>query len=106
MLVNHPVLSDHVLRLIQRQGLLLSLYLGGGSGCEDVFLEIALLDKIFKIFTEGPTLRSSVPLAIVERTIFSRSGTSRVVYFYLWTLHPRLSLDDFNDVLDWGDSAG
>ena len=100
MLFNCPALSDHVLRLIRRRDLLLSLCLGGGSGCKDVFSEITLLDKIFKILTEGPTLRSSVPLAVVEGTIVSRSGTSMVVYFCLRMLHTGLTLDGFEEVLN------
>ena len=65
-LVNCPVVSDHVLWLIWRWDLLLSLCPGGGSGCKDVLSEITLLDKIFKILTEGLTLRCSVSLAVVE----------------------------------------
>ena len=71
------------------------------SECEDVFSEIALLDKIFKILTEGLILRSSVPMAVVEGTIVSRSWMSRVVYFWPQMLYPGLSLDGFEDVLDW-----
>ena len=101
MLVNRPILCDHVLQSIQRWDLLLSLCLGGGSGCEDVLSEITLLDKIFKILTEGLTLRSLVSLAVVKRTIVSRSRTSRVMCFCLRMLHPGLSLDGFKDVLNW-----
>jgi len=81
MLVNRPVFSDHVLLLIQRWDLLLFLCLGVGFECEDVFSNIALLDKLFKILTEEPTLRSSVPMTVMEGTIISRSWTSNVVYF-------------------------
>ena len=68
--------------------------------CKDVFSEIALLEKIFKILTEESIMRSLMPLVVVERTIVSRSGMSRVVYFCLRTLYPGLSLDGFEDVLD------
>ena len=64
--LNHSVLSDPVLRLIQRLDLPLSFCLRGGSRCEDVLLEIALLDEIFKVLMEGSTLRSLVSLAVVE----------------------------------------
>ena len=101
MLDNCHVLSDHVLRPIGRWDLLLSFCLRGGSGCEDVLSEIALLDKIFKILAKGSTLRSSMSLAIMKRTIFSHSGMSRVICFCLWMLHPGLSLGGFEDVLDW-----
>ena len=49
MLVNRSVLSDNVLWLTRRRGLLLSFCFGGGFGYEYVFLEIALLDEIFKV---------------------------------------------------------
>ena len=40
MLVDHPVLCDHMLWLIWRRGLTLSFYFGGRSRYEDVFSEI------------------------------------------------------------------
>jgi len=46
VLVNRSVLSDHLLWSIRRRGPLLSLCLGGGSECENVLSEMALLDKI------------------------------------------------------------
>ena len=101
MLVNCSMLSDHVSRSIWRRDLQLPVYFKGGSGCEDVLSEIALLDKIFKNLTEGSALRSSVSLTVVEGTIVSCSGTSRVAYFCLQTLHPGLTLDGFKDILDW-----
>jgi len=79
---------------------MLSFYLGGGSGCENVLSEIALLEKIFKVLTVGPTLRSSVSLAVMEGTIVSRSRTSKVMCFCLRVLHPKLTFDGFEDVLD------
>jgi len=94
------MLSDHVLRSIRRQDLLLPFYLGGGSKCEDVLLEIALSDKIFKILTEELTLRSLISLAVVEEIVVSRFGTSRVMCFYLRMLHSGLTLNGFEDVLN------
>jgi len=64
--VDRLVLRDHVLRLIRRRDLSLSFCLEGGSGCEDVLLEIALLDEIFKVLSERPVIRSSVSLVVVE----------------------------------------
>ena len=73
--------------------------LEGGFGCEDVLSEIALLDKIFEVLMEGPTLRSLVSLAVIEEVIVLHSGTSRVVLPCFWALH--LTLDGLEDVLDW-----
>jgi len=56
--------------------------------------------KIFKVLTEGPTLRSLVSFAIMEGTVVSRFGTNMVVCFCLRTLHPGLTVDGFEDVLD------
>jgi len=100
VLVSYPVLSDHVLRLIQRRDLLLSLCLEGGSECEDVLSEIGLLNKIFKILTKGWTLRSSMSLVVMEEIVVSCSETSRVMCFCLRTFHPGLTLNGFEDVLD------
>jgi len=98
VLVNRSILSNHVLWSIRRHDLLLSFCLGG-SGCENVLSEIVLLDKIFKVLTEGPSLGSLVPLAVIKGAVVFRSGTSRVVLFCCWTLHPGLTLDGFEDVL-------
>ena len=62
--------------------LLLSFCLKGGSGCEDILSEIALLDKIFKVLTERPALRSLVSFSVMEGTIVLRSRASRVVCFF------------------------
>ena len=70
MLVNRFILSDHVLRLTRRWDLLMSFFLKRDSECEDVFSEIALLDKIFKVLTEGPALRSLMSSAIMEGAVF------------------------------------
>ena len=79
---------------------MLSFFLGGGSVCEDVLSEIALLDKIFKVFTEGPTLRSLVSFAVMEGAIVFRSGTSRVTRFCFQTHHPGLIFDGFENILN------
>jgi len=78
----------------------MSFCLGGGSGCKNVLLEIALLDKIFKILAERLTLRSLVPLVVVEGTIVSCFRASRVARVCLRVLHPGLTFDDFEDVLN------
>ena len=46
-------------------------------------------------------MKSLVSLAVVEGIVVSHSGISRVLCFYLWTFHPKLTLDGFKDVLDW-----
>jgi len=76
-------------------------YLGGGSGCEYVLSDITLLDKIFKILSERPTLRSLVSFAVMKGAVVFRSGASKVVLLCFWTLIPGLTLDGFKDVLDW-----
>ena len=68
--------------------------------CKDVLSEIALLDKIFKILAERLALRSSVSLVVVDAIIVSRFGPSRVTHVCLRTLHPGLTFDGFEDVLD------
>jgi len=68
-----------------------------------------MLDKIFKVFMGGPTLRSPMPHAVIVGAVFLRFETSRVVLLYFWTFHPGLTLDGFEDVLDrevqWGEAA-
>jgi len=63
--IDRPVLSDRVL-LSRRRGVRLSRNCLGGK---DVFLEKALLDELFQISSEGPTMDSLVTLAIVERAV-------------------------------------
>jgi len=88
-----------VLRLIRRRGILLPFCLGGGSGCEDVLSEIALLDKIFKVLTERPTLRSSMSFVGMNSSLSLRY--ERVVCFCVLTPHPGLTLNGLEYVLDW-----
>jgi len=52
VLLNPSVSSDRVLRLTRRHDLLLSFYLGGDSGYEDILSEITLLDKVFRVLME------------------------------------------------------
>ena len=47
--------------------------LRGSSGCKDVFPKISLLDKIFEMLVEGPTLGSLVSLAVIEVAVVFRS---------------------------------
>ena len=100
VLLNRSVMSDHVLRSSQKRGLLLSFYLGGSSGCKDVFPKISLLNKIFEILLERPALRSLVSLAVMDGVVVFGSGTSRIVWLRFWTLHPGLTLDGFEHILD------
>jgi len=86
--------------LTRRRDLLLFFCLRGGSEYRDIFSEIALLDKIFKVLAERPTLRSSVSFVVVERTIVSHFGANSIIRVCLWTLHPGLTFDGFEDVLD------
>ena len=83
---------------------MLPFFLGRGSGCENVFPKMYLLDKTFEILVEGLVLGSPVSLTIMEREIVLRSGTGRIRFR---TLHPRLTLDVFEGVLDqelqWGE---
>ena len=79
VLVNHFVLSECVLLLTQRRSLLLSFCLRRGSECEDVLSEITLLDKIFNILREGPSLRSFVSSAAMEGAVVLYSRMSLVV---------------------------
>ena len=91
VLVDRSVLSDHALRLIQKRGFLLSFNLGGSSRYKDIFLNISLL--VLEIFTEGPTLESPMPLAVMKGEIVFSSKKSRIVLFQLWTLHSEVILD-------------
>ena len=76
------------------------LCLGCSSECKNVYLKIPLLDKVFEIHAAGRTLGSLMPLAIMERAVILRTGTGWTVLLWLMTLHPRLTLDSFEDVLD------
>jgi len=58
------------------------------------------LDKIFEILAEGSTLGSPVLLVIMERVVVLRSRTGRIMLLRFQTLHPGLTLDGFEDVLD------
>jgi len=68
-----------MLLFIQRQDHALSFYFRGGSGYENILLDISLLDKIFKVLMEGPALRGPVSLVVMERAVVLRSRMSRVV---------------------------
>ena len=92
VLVNCFILSDHVLQSTWGRSLLLSFYLGGSSGCEDVFSEIDLLDKIFKVLTKGATLRSLMSSAVMKGAVVLCFKTSRVVWFCIRVLYPGLTL--------------
>ena len=71
-----------------------------GSWRKDVLLEITLMDKIFKLLTERPTMRSSISLVVMEGTVVSCFMASRVIHVCIQTLHPGLIFDGFEDVLD------
>jgi len=49
---------------------------------------------------QGLILRSLVSLAVMEEAVVLRSRASRIVWLYFWMLHPALTLDGFEDVLD------
>ena len=89
-----------MLQLTRRRDLRLSVCLRESSECKNVLSEITLLDKIFKVPVERLALRSSMFLVIMEGTIVSRFGASRVAHVCLRTLHPGLTFDDFEDILD------
>jgi len=78
----------------------MSFCLEGGFGCKNVLSVITLLDKIFKVLTEGSALISLVSLSVVEGTVVPRCGTSRVVCFCLRMLHLGLTFVGFEDTLD------
>jgi len=59
-----------------------------------------LLDKIFEILAEGSTLGSPVSLEIMERAVVLRFGTGSILLLRFQTLHPGLTLDGFEDVLN------
>ena len=100
VLVNLSALSDNVLRSTRRRGLLLFFCLGEDFGCKNVLSKIALLDKIFKVLTEGSTLRRLVSFAVMEGAVVLRSGTSRIVWLCFRTLHSGLTFDGFKDIMD------
>ena len=100
VLVNNSVLSDYVLRSTWRRDLMLYFCLGGDSQCEDLLSEIILLDKIFKVLTEEPTLRNLVSFVLMEGAVDLRSGTSMVMWFFFWMLNSGLTFDGFEDVLN------
>ena len=94
MLVNRYILSDHVLRSIQRStGSFAVFLLGEGSGYENILSEIASPDKIFNVLTEGLALRSLVSLTVLKGAVIFHSEMSRVVLLCFRILHPRLTLD-------------
>ena len=76
---------------------MLPFFLRCGSSCENVFPKMYLLDKTSEILVEGLALGSLVSLTIMEREIVLRSGTGRIRFR---TLHPRLTFDVFEGVLD------
>ena len=57
------------------------------------------MNKIFKILVEGPTLGSLVSFAIMERVVL-RSGTGRTMLLRFQMLHPGLTLESFEEILD------
>ena len=60
----------------------------------------ALLNEIFEVLTEGPTLRSLVSLAAMKGAVVFRSGIGMAVWLRFRTLHPGFTLDGFEDILN------
>ena len=75
-LVNHSVMSDHVLQSSQRGSFMSSFCLGPSFECKDVFSKVPLLDKIFKIHADGPPM----PLAIMKISVILHSGMGMIVW--------------------------
>ena len=99
MLVNRFVLSDPCVT-DESEMKFFAVFLSGTLLRVYVLSKIFLLDKIFEIFEDGPTLGSSVSFAIMERTVVLRSGMGIIMLLRFQTLHSGLTLDSFVDVLD------
>ena len=75
-----------------------------GSGCcfgrGDIFFEDALLNELFQVLSEGPTVDGLVPFGFVVGAVFLRSEKRGIVLDLSWTSDPWLILDGVEDLID------
>jgi len=69
-------------------------------GCEDVFFLEALLNELFQVLLEGPTVDSLVPFGFMVGAILLRIGTRGIVLDWFCTSDLWLVLDVVEDLVD------
>jgi len=97
--INHLVLSDQVLWL-GRRGALSCLNPKGCFGSEDVLFEEILLDELFQVLSEGPTMNGLVSLVVIVGAIFFYSRKRRIVPDWSRALNTQLVLKGVEDLGD------
>ena len=69
-------------------------------GSKDVLFEEALLDELFQIPSEGPTIDDLVPFTFVVGAVFLRPGKRRIVLDRLRAFDPRWILEGVEQFVD------
>ena len=65
-----------------------------------MYSQDSLVDKIFVVLMERPTLSGMMSLAVMIEAVAFHSRASRVVWPCFQTLHSELTFDGFEDILD------
>jgi len=74
--------------------------IGGYLQGKDVLFEKVLADKFFQVLPEAYAVNGLVPLTVMVRTIFFRSGEYVIILDRLRAIYPRLVLDGIVDFVD------
>ena len=80
-----------------------SIELSGFEGCfgiEDVLFEEILLDELFQVLSEGPTMNGLVSLVVIVGAIFFYSRKRRIVPDWSRALNTQLVLKGVEDLGD------
>ena len=72
----------------------------GCFGCEDIFLEEALVDELFHVFLEAPAMNGVVPLTVIVGAILFCSEKCRAILDGSWMPDLGLVLDGVEDFID------
>jgi len=97
-ITNSLVLGDHVV-LGRRQSARLSCT-GGCPEDKNTLFEEALADRFSQVLPEASAVDGLVPLTVMVRTIFFRSGECGVVLDRFRTLYPWVVLNGIKDFVD------
>jgi len=70
-------------------------------GSEDILFEEVLLDELFQIPSEGPTMVDLVPFAVMVATVFFRPEKQGIVLNWSRASYPWLVFDGIENLVDW-----
>jgi len=69
-------------------------------GSENILLEEALLDKLFQVSSEVPTVNSLVPFTVIVQAVLLRPGQWQIGLDRLWASDPWLIFESVEDFID------